>query len=584
MRTCVHLRQPCVRVSLCAALLGVGPGLSVAVPVGGGKRRCLETCLKKDAVLPHSTKDAALGEFCSRLETATNPGVRLVLGFLLASVECEPVLVHPGEEEGLVAPKYLVWAYDVLRYGWEHLVPFDCLGSSVFGLARRAAVWKTCGKRNWSLEPHCYNVGVAKGTAAQWDVMRFVEWLASRRKDDVGCVAPYHPNHSLPKERVAEAIFDLLRGWRHFTADAPLARVIRGWWKTRSTLFQSRTPLPHFAAVSRSQFEGLFVTLLGNTHTPPEQIPAVIRKAFRKARINSTLAGLQPKPGLEPGTLASEPALTAGCGMVRWSEVARRCVGSSGVLSETVPAQLRSANGERFDIATTEEAAIRLPPPLLVWSYDVLFKGWWMAVPPLLRSRKGQLSLFGLAHAVAQMNGSNWIPSVAAACYACREGGVHSTIAGQCDRCDSPWSPDDFWNWLQLRHLLITRNPAPPQLDAERSTQNSRETSEGACHTQKVTGSETKNTLAAVERLLNEIGFEMPERIKGQERWPLPLRYQASQDSYAAHLQNWWATRVSEPPSRERGLTAWEGERLILINSLDPEALSPEDLVAETLA
>ncbi|EZG56728.1 hypothetical protein GNI_101870 [Gregarina niphandrodes] len=106
-----------------------------------------------------------------------------------------------------IAPRFLVWSYDVHHNGWWDSVPRELLmpSLSVFGLAFLVQQWVATGNTVHSLTAGCYSCGEGGHCHSDvdqcercedpWDVQQFCEWLVSR----------HYSNTVQPEEHTADA-------------------------------------------------------------------------------------------------------------------------------------------------------------------------------------------------------------------------------------------------------------------------------------------------------------------------------------------------------------------------------------------
>ncbi|EZG62798.1 hypothetical protein GNI_087590 [Gregarina niphandrodes] len=495
--------------------------------------------------------------------------------------ESIPSFCVGGEDGTRFKPRFLIWAYDVLRNGWWRLVPFPLSDLSVFALAKRAAAWASMGGQNVTLEALCYRVGVCRQHL--WNRSQFLSWLTIRRRHETdwrsGCGAladDQGTGTTIAAHLVNDALYDLLRGWSRDDQFINRKRL-RQWWQRSSGRFQAdssqsaemQAPLPQW------EFEAFFVKLLGDWRVPLNAVPREFRRARRRRKVQTA-------------AVATSPVQT-GRGE-----------------TNTSPSFLVAVDGTSFPLATQKETGLRLAPRFLVWAYDIMYYGWWGAVPKIIVQRVAQsiaqpwtepwtksaiqpaiqhaLSVFGLAKKIWQWNDAgNPLTTLDMGPYVCDEGYVFHSDTDHCERCDRPWNVHEFWEWLQSRHFARVCIPLT-QLSPNGSDQTADQTADQTIHKApneylswiRSDGGDR----AKIVELINEIGFNFPETGSRDERRVVsfqlftPLQ-KKGEPSFRQEMHKWWFRQAECLPISSNGLTLWEWERVMMIRASSSLGYTP---------
>ncbi|EZG89859.1 hypothetical protein GNI_000020 [Gregarina niphandrodes] len=402
-------------------------------------------------------------------------------------------------KKGLQLPaKYLKWAYDVLSKGWKALVPFDITGLTVFGLAKKAMKWKDTEEINFILTARRYAV-----ERDWWNNEDFQKLLKfGYFSMEVSARRIWEEN--LPNSPLDDAIQEVLQRW-------PMSGSFRGmlagrmstWWRTCSRSYSLSIKNPHI-------LEWLVLQKAGSLKVPLTEVPKAIRREQRRRRIR------------EAAELQGE------------------------AVNDSIPEFLINRWGDKFQIATVDEAGHRVSPSCLVWAYDVKNYGWWNTVP------KGidpiGLSVFGLAKAVERIR--KQVFTLSGNCYSCAEINISHRDGNGCERCESPWDLVEFWEWLRSRHFCEIK------LDCG--------------------GVPTFRHL--VDEIVNGVGFAPPHR-QGRRYAVSPWECDPgvlsnSSQTMQRRMTAWWGAQTNHAQESPDTLGRWEFERVLLhrLAELDRES------------
>ncbi|EZG46521.1 hypothetical protein GNI_133620 [Gregarina niphandrodes] len=483
-----------------------------------------------------------------------------------------------GEEFLCMSARYLMWAYDVKKYGWSHFAGFDTSNLSVFGLAKKVRDLvrrrESCLMTELTLGSSCYDISPGRRMeSVAWDKKRFLTWLDHIDHDNsIGSRCNRLTNRFIPAEKVDEAIADALQYW---PAVGTFARRIHCWWCARTKYYNDPECQPlGKARVSRWDFEQLVIKKLGDLGAPLEEVAKSCRRELRRKLILKTQEHLQQEhlqqehlqqehlqqEHLQQEHLQQEHLQQEHLQQehLQQGQQEQHIQVKETNLQDTVPSELVGACGNKFQIATVEETQLQIEPKYLVWSYDIHNNNWWGSVPHAMRG----LSVFGLARCAREwILAGNELHTLNVGCYTCCEGGMTHLEADGCERCESPWNIEEFWEWLRCRHFCADDE------DGEKTTD--------------------------VPRL----GFDAPDvtRLQGvvdQSRfaasvWTQPINFFVPRESDCASLpckvRQWWDERPLDAIAA-KGLSPWECERIFLykLNRLAASALDDARIVVET--
>ncbi|EZG46524.1 hypothetical protein GNI_133650 [Gregarina niphandrodes] len=457
-------------------------------------------------------------------------------------------IISPEEKDWIVEAKYLVWAYDILSHGWWHLVPFEVKKPiSVFGLARKAVEWEEARtanpalKVNVLLEARCYYPH--SGRKVPWNVAQFHEWFVSAAPDDVGFRNTFDRKGGswfIASSRVNVALHDILDHWPVNEVDSTRFESNMVRWRTRYRAINRKSldgsPLSSAARLSWRQLERLVVKALGDLRVPLDEAAKEFRRTQRRQRICNKVAVLN-------GGVMND---------------SRHALLVKVMMSDSPPSHLVNISGDKFQIVTEPETELRIPPRYLVWAYDSLFHRWPGAVPEAVFLPG--LSVFDLAQKAWEWetNGGS-IYTLSSSCYTCGEdGNAHLTFVS-CERCEKQWSPEEFWEWLRLRHFRRIwdqlKNPDHPKEDSDQLASPPVDWYQIDRH--------------QVSEIIKEIGFDVPTK-KDEYTFEIsqpPVEKFLPAKGYrslSGRFRNWWS-RLRGALNRSRdGLCRWEHERLVL--------------------
>ncbi|EZG56729.1 hypothetical protein GNI_101880 [Gregarina niphandrodes] len=339
-------------------------------------------------------------------------------------------IAAPAERELAIRPRYLVWAFDILRNGWRRLAPFDVTGLTVFGLAKKAAEYEEAGNRILTITARCYTCA----PSYHWTVDNFVSWLLTSLPGPVGGCSLVSDDLSRYRSRkldvgmVSRAVEDILRSWTPFM---PFGDQIDVWWKRVGCRHEATADSPH---ILDWQLDGIIVKL------------AAEQKAARSIHEEAKQKAPYPDPCPDPDSVVEVPTYVTGI------------------------------SGFKFRIVTEDEVLLRLEPWYLVWAYDQLSHDWLHTLPrALLRELSSKatkrLTVFGLALWARQWNRrGEMLSTLSARCYHCEEGNDFNNLdltnnqkCGRCERCQGLWDCEAFSKWLRFRHYVSH----PPSGDGE---------------------------------------------------------------------------------------------------------------------
>ncbi|EZG43884.1 hypothetical protein GNI_156520 [Gregarina niphandrodes] len=415
-----------------------------------------------------------------------------------------------SEKRLALKPLYLTWAHSILSRGWGHLAPFEVEGLSVFGLAARAEEWERAGRENVTLSACPLTLSVR----GKWTEKRFRAWLEHGQPTSDSIRK--RRGRSVSMDRVDEAVRDVVETW---PVSGPGSRSFNGrmraWWCNKGAEF---APPPGVRGVRSMEFYRLVIEKLGGLGVPIAQVPKAMRREWRRHRIR------------EAAVLHGLP------------------------VSDDLPPHLVCRSGRKFQIATAAEANLRIESPYLVWAYDVLHHGWWGLLPPALLC--SSLSVFGLAAAAREWVRTREAPSTLNAdCYCCTETGIQHSISS-CERCEAPWSTEEFWEWLRARHPSRTLHLSL-----------GRKTPSPSIKPPPVANVFVLNTRSDVEETINAVGFDSP-RVREDERSSPSVTnewdfgdFRSLRSGFRKRVGRWWAGFTK--PVKE-GLERWEFERVML--------------------
>ncbi|EZG62800.1 hypothetical protein GNI_087610, partial [Gregarina niphandrodes] len=343
----------------------------------------------------------------------------------------EIVLFHPEEKEWEIHSRYLVWAYDVFHHGWQHLVPFKITESmSVFGLADAALKWEAAREvnpvleRNFMLEAGSYRR--PPDVPVMWGRVVFAEWLARTECDliDVGFRQQTHEgSEGIPLSQVNAALDDVLGSWpAEKLSSTRFAANMACWWK--------RCREKYNGGVSLREFHGLVLKKFGTLRVPLDQVAKASRRNIRRQKIQERVAALAGIGNSDPGHTSLIQI----------------------IMSDSPPSHLVNISGNKFQIVAEGETDLRIQSRYLVWAYDILNHDWHGGVlTPVLSP---ELSVFGLAQKACEWEANHGpVYTSTASCYNCGEGNKAHPSSVTCERCEQPWSPEEFWEWLRSRHF-----------------------------------------------------------------------------------------------------------------------------------
>ncbi|EZG89841.1 hypothetical protein GNI_000240, partial [Gregarina niphandrodes] len=220
--------------------------------------------------------------------------------------------------------------------------------------------------------------------------------------------------HKIAPERANDVIEELLLRWPMFSLEGSITSRMRFWFRTRGWFFSPASNGPY---ITDRELESLLLKKAAFLRVPLTEVPKAIRREQRRRRIR------------EAAQVQGE------------------------AVNDSIPEFLVNRWGHKFQIATVDEARLRISPSCLVWAYDVKKYGWWSTVP------KGidpiGMSVFGLAKAV---EGIRKLPyTLSASCYSCTEHDTRHRNGNGCERCESHWDLVEFWEWLRSRHFCEAR-------------------------------------------------------------------------------------------------------------------------------
>ncbi|EZG62745.1 hypothetical protein GNI_087820 [Gregarina niphandrodes] len=397
-------------------------------------------------------------------------------------------IIFPEEEGLFVDARCLVWAYDILSHGWWHLVPFEVKKPiSVFGLARKAVEWEEARKANPALRPNitfeasCYKVSY--GYKIVWDLVMFSEWLRTGRSTgDVGFKHVSQENRQggwlIASGDASAAVRDLVQSWptNQSSKGEGFACILRRWrrrYKPPTFAGEGGSLRSRTECLSWREFTGIVVKTLGELGVPVEQAPKELRRCQRRQQIREKVAAF---------TELNDPAHTSFLDVM---------------MSDSPPSHLMSISGNKFQVVKETETGMQIPPRYLVWAYDVLNHDWWAAVPEDIFC--SGLSVFGLAQKACEANNQK-IHSLSASCYNCGERNRAHRFTQSCERCEEPWSPEEFWEWLRSRHFEHV---------CDQLKNNGQPTEECAADTRPSVNWENMNRDHLL-KMIDEIGFNVP--------------------------------------------------------------------------
>ncbi|EZG46525.1 hypothetical protein GNI_133660 [Gregarina niphandrodes] len=458
--------------------------------------------------------------------------------------ECIPAfqIIFPHEEGLEISGKYLAWAYDILSHGWWHLVPFQVKKPvSVFGLAQMAAEWENIWRTNpalpanGTLGAYCYQ---RLGGPRYWDAVAFSDWLTSGRPAGYG---DWQGRRFIPLSHVTSTLHDLLDHWPVDQSGSTSYRVNLNRWRCRYGRQRGRSFSDEAGPsgdpwVSRTEFEGLLVEMLGSLGVPLTEVSKKFRRTQRRQRICRRVAEAT-------GAVMNDP---------------KREMLIQAVMSDSPPSHLLGVSGKEFHIATGSETELRVPSRYLIWAYDVLNHGWWGAVPEAIFSPG--LSVFELAQKAWEWEtNGGCIYTLSSSCYTCGEGGKPHPAFVSCERCEKQWSPEEFWEWLRLRHFRRIwdqlKNPDHPKEDSDRLASPPVDWSQIDRH--------------HLSEIIKEIGFDVPtkkDEYTFQICHPPITKFLPTNDyrSLTGRFKRWWSTLRGMFDKSADGFCRWEHERVIL--------------------
>ncbi|EZG89730.1 hypothetical protein GNI_000350 [Gregarina niphandrodes] len=280
--------------------------------------------------------------------------------------------------------------------------------------------------------------------------------------------------------------------FRSFTGT--LASRMSAWWRAGGRLCSPPIKKPQI-------LEWLALQKAGSLKVPLTEVPKAIRREQRRRRIR------------EAAQLQGE------------------------AVNDSIPEFLINRWGDRFQIATVDEAGHRVSPSCLVWAYDVKNYGWWSTVS------KGidpiGLSVFGLAKAVERIR-SRTCTLLSAGFYSCTEGNVRHGGGSGCERCESHWDLVEFWEWLRSRHFCEMRSFHSHGVPTFRSL---------------------------VDQIAGSIGFAPPCR-KAARRvvspWECDPTLFNSPETITKKMTAWWSYQSRAARQSPEGLDRWEFERVVM--------------------
>ncbi|EZG56721.1 hypothetical protein GNI_101800 [Gregarina niphandrodes] len=352
-------------------------------------------------------------------------------------------IIFPQEEEWRVPARYLVWAYDILYWGWWHLVPFEVAKKpvSVFGLAQMAVTWDTSRKRDpglrgtSTLAARCYKASYCITDELVWDARALIEWLKRRSASDVGFRGALQKDDKkgawfIRLANVDDALHDLLDQWPVDEVGGNQFALNMTRWRRRykGNIPPNETNNRPTDCLSAAEFDGLVVRMMGDLRVPLTEVSSEVRSTKRRQRIRERVTKL---------------ALTNGSGHHKFIQA---------IMSDSPPPYLMDISGNKFRMIKETETNLRIQPRYLVWAYDSLRHGWREMVPHHILSPG--LSVFELARKASEWEaGGQLIHTLSASCYNCGEGSKFHASTKTCERCEKPWSPAKFWEWLRSRHF-----------------------------------------------------------------------------------------------------------------------------------
>ncbi|EZG62558.1 hypothetical protein GNI_087940 [Gregarina niphandrodes] len=458
-----------------------------------------------------------------------------------AGVEEAAFVLRNRRDKGFrIEANYLVWAYDVWYHGWQHMVPFKIPEPfSGFGLAREAARWEAARKRDPTLEPNfmldaaCYSK--CPGLLVEWDESAFDAWLTQTRnnRDNVGFrQGNWRNGRTIALSQVDAALNDLLESWPVNDKGLDFIGKLRRWW--RNPYARSLTSMAG-GDVSLPELHGLILKRLGTLRVPLDQVAKATRRNIRRQKIQERVAALTgiDDPDSDPGHTSLIQI----------------------IMSDSPPSHLVNISGNKFQIVAEAETDLRIQSRYLVWAYDILNHDWWSAVPEAVFSPG--LSVFELAQKAWEWetNGGS-IYTLSSSCYTCGEDGRKHPATESCERCEEPWSPEEFWEWLRSRHFQSIWSRIN-NLKKETHTQHDQSVSWEQVHRDRL------------REMIDEIGFDVPtgkgdstfEMCKQDIEGFLPtVGYQ----SLFGRFQRLWMANAGVFKRCASGFWRWEHERLIL--------------------
>ncbi|EZG89861.1 hypothetical protein GNI_000040 [Gregarina niphandrodes] len=320
--------------------------------------------------------------------------------------------------------------------------------------------------------------------------------------------------HRIAPERVDDVVEELLLRWPMSSLVGSITSRMRVWFRNRGRFF---SPASNEPCITDRKLESMLLKKAGSLRVPLREVPKAIRREQRRRRIHE----------------------------------ATRLRGEA--INHTIPLVLVDRWGDKFQIATVDEARLRVSPSCLVWAYDVKKYGWWKTVPKGIDPVR--LSVFGLAIAVEGIRSQ--AHTLSASCYSCTEDDVKHRGGRGCERCESPWDLEEFWEWLRSRHFCETRS----------------------FHSD---GVPTFRDLA--DEIVNSIGFAPPGR-NGARRvsspWECdPTLFCVSSQTVNRRIVNWWSWTTRAADQSSDGLCRWEFERILLYRLAELDRQSGTDYLS----
>ncbi|EZG62557.1 hypothetical protein GNI_087930 [Gregarina niphandrodes] len=468
-------------------------------------------------------------------------------------------MIFPEEEGLFVDARCLVWAYDILSHGWWHLVPFQVKKPvSVFGLARKAVEWEEARKANPALRANailgiwCYRI--PHNIVPSWNAVMLSDWLRERRSvNDVGFGSQAqdkkHRGWFIPLSQVNAALLDLLTSWPvDPNCSYWITENIQRWWnRYRKQINNNSQRVP---TVTLLQFEKLVLKMLGDLQLPLERVPKELRRAQRRQRIRERATGLEMRNPRDASFIQV-------------------------IMSDLPPQHLVNISGDKFQIVTDGETDLRIPPRYLVWAYDILNHDWCGVVLEAILSPG--LSVFQLAQKAWEWesNGGS-LYTLSSSCYTCGEDGRKHPATESCERCEEPWNPEEFWEWLRSRHFENI-------YDQNNYDQNNYDRVEESRKVAIRFSSQSVGKLHrdGLSKIIDEIGFDIPAGREDSRFQMCDVSVEKFMPTFgftslSGRFASWWMAPCSTVFKKSSdGFCRWEHERLMVPRVSSTKLVAP---------